>query len=362
MLVRFLFILLLLFAAYVAHAFSNPFPTSKSGSQIKPSYGFTYIFDDAVWYGLDTRASLIKLLDEFDFQWVRLPFFWDQMTDENGNLKLDDLIFAISEAQKRDVKVVIALGAKTPSYPEFHWPEKIASRVKFGETIGANHPIATDILEIDRKVVEQLAQFDNISHWQIENEPFLANINNIKIDKSLIAAEVRAVRTADSKRRPIILSHVGPATIDGRWRLLLDLLQPGDVLAVNAYFKTQGVYLLSFSLSGNRIDIRWPRWFTFPSQSWLFLSPNYKSIKEEVESKNIDFWVLEMQAEPYIRSLEDAKRSEFPFTAEDLAKADLLLRTRGVETIGFWGVHFWQYRESIGDKSWIRAVKEIVNR
>ena len=50
---------------------------------------------------------------------------------------------------------------------------------------------------------------------------------------------------------------------------LLDFLKPEDVLAVNAFFKTQGVNLLSFSLFGKQIDIAWPGGFTFPAQSWL---------------------------------------------------------------------------------------------
>ena len=362
MLLRFILVLLLVFVAYVAYAFANPFPISKSGSGIKPSYGFTYIFDDAGWYGLDPRESYIKLLDEFYFQWVRLPFFWDQMIDKNGNLKLDDLIFAISEAQKRDVQVIIALGVKTPSYPEFHWPGEIASKVKFGETIGASHPIAPDVLEMDRKVVEQLAQFDNISHWQIENEPFLANINNIKIDKSLIEAEIETVRSSDPKRRSIILNHVGPATVDRRWHSLLDFLKPEDVLAVNAFFKTQGVNLLSFSLFGKQIDIAWPRGFTFPAQSWLFLSPDYKLLREEVESRDIGFWVLEMQAEPYIRELNDADAGRFSFQAEDIKKADEFLRASGIDNIGLWGASFWLYRESIGDSSWMNEVKQLTLR
>lgn len=362
MIFRILFVFFLLLVIYISYAFANPFPIRKSGIETKPSYGFTYIFDDAGWYGLDPRESYMKLLDEFDFQWVRLPFFWDQMVDANGNLKLDDLIFAISEAQKRDVEVVIALGAKTPSYPEFHWPEEIASKVRFGEVIAASHPAASEILEIDGKVVRALASFDNISHWQVENEPYAANIRNLKIDKSLIEKEVEVVRSADPRARPIILNHVGPATVDRRWKPLLNLLKPDDILSVNAYFKTQGVYLLAFSFLGNQIEIRWPRWFTFPTQSWLFLSPDYKSIKEEAQSKNVGFWLLEMQAEPYIRTLDDANKKDFAFTPEDLSKADLLLRSQDVETIGLWGVHFWQYREKLGDSSWMSAAKKIVNQ
>ena len=81
-----------------------------------------------------------------------------------------------------------------------------------------------------------------------------------------------------------------------------------------------------------------------------------------MESRDIGFWVLEMQAEPYIRELNDADAGRFSFQAEDIKKADEFLRASGIDNIGLWGAHFWQYREKIGDKSWIRAVAEIVNQ
>lgn len=362
MVLRIIFIFILLLVAYIASAFANPFPAPKFLAETKPHYGFTYGFEDAGWYGLDPKKSYVRLLDEVDFDWVRLSFFWDEMTDEDGNLTLDDLVFAIEEAQKRDVKVVIALGAKTPSYPEFHWPKEVADKVKFGEVITASHPVAADILEIDKKVVERLAPYKNIAYWQVENEPYLANINNWKIDKSLLAAEAEVVRNADPPKRPVILNHVGPATVDSRYRDFYDILQPGDVLAVNSYFKTQGVYLISFEVFGKQVNIGWPRWLVLPVQSWLFLSPNYKGLEAEANEKGLDFWILEVQAEPYIRDLADAQGEDFSFTAEDLVKADAFIRSHGVNTIGFWGAPFWLYREQSGDESWMNAAKKIVNR
>lgn len=361
MVLRIIFISLLFLVVYVANAFANPFPTLKSGGEIRPSYGFTYGFEDAGWYSLDPKESYIKLLDEVNFEWVRLSFFWGEMTDKGGNLTLDDLVFAIEEAQKRDVKVVIALGAKTPSYPEFHWPKEVAAKVKFGDAITASHPVAADILEIDKKVVERLAPYKNIAYWQVENEPYLANINNWKIDKSLLTAEVKVVRNADPAKRPVILNHVGPATVDRRYKDFYDILQPRDILAVNSYFKTQGIYLISFKVLGKQINIGWPRWLVWPVQSWMFLSPDFRGLAAEANKKGLEFWLLEVQAEPYIRELADAQGEDLSFGAEDLVKADAFIRSHGVNTIGFWGAPFWLYREKLGDNSWMDAAKKIVN-
>lgn len=369
MYLRIFLIIFLLFVAYVAYAFANPIPLKKESQRVRETerqrgtktlYGVSYSFEQAGWYGLEARESYVALLEEIKFDWVRLPFFWDQMVSEDGELMVDDLKFAIEEADKRGVGVIIALGAKTPYYPEYKWPNEVAAKVKFGDTIDINHPAAADILQIDRALVEQLSVYDNIISWQIENEPYLASINNWKIDESLLVAEVKVVRGTDRFARPIILNHVGPATFDRRWQTLLNLLGPGDVLGVNAYFKTQGVDLLAFEIFDREVHIKWPKWFVFPTQSWLLLSPDYDQLKREAQAKGIDLWILEVQAEPYIREVNDARSDTFFYSTGDLVKADKFTRSWDVKSIGLWGAHFWQFREGIGDRSWMDTVKMII--
>lgn len=352
----FLFVLLIL---YILNAFVNPFPKKNSVYGFKPKYGVSYSFEQASWYGLDSRVAYVELLDSARFDWVRLPFFWDQMVDEKGEPKTDDLEFAITEAGKRNIKVVIALGAKTPYYPEYHLPKHISEQVAFGDTISASHQIADDIIVINRKLVTKLSKYENISHWQVENEPFLANINNLKIDIDLLSKEVDVARRNDIGGRPVILSHVGPAVFDREWKELVGLLKEGDVLGVNAYFKTQGVNLFSFSLFGRVLTVPWPEKLVWPVQSWHGFSPNYESIRSDLEKRGIELWVLEMQAEPYIRTREYADRDRFFLKPDDIVSADEFLKSSRIESVGLWGSPFWLYRDSIGDKSWLETVSHV---
>lgn len=358
---RLAFLFFVILVVYIVFAFLNPFPKKNTAYGFKPKYGVSYSFEQAAWFGLDSRAAFVRLLDTAHFDWVRLPFFWDQMTTVDGQLKIDDLEFAIIEAEKREVKVVIAMGAKVPYYPEYHLPQNIKLQLKFADTIGVTHAIADDLLEIDRKLVEKLSVYDNISHWQVENEPFLANVNNWKITPELVGREVEVVRSADPKKRPIILSHVGPAVFDRKWEKLEPFLKGGDVLGVNAYFKTQGINLFSLSLFGKVLAVSWPQSLVWPVQSWYGFSPNYAGLKKELGAKGIGLWIMEMQAEPYIRTFDDAKKSKYFYKPADIIKADEYLRSSRVENVGLWGAPFWLYREKIGDKSWLKAVSELVN-
>ncbi|KKR78371.1 MAG: hypothetical protein UU23_C0001G0135 [Candidatus Curtissbacteria bacterium GW2011_GWA1_40_9] len=363
MLKRSVILFFILIVLYVTNAFLFPFPKKNVPEGFRPQYGTSYSFEQASWYGYDGRTEFVNLLDEVKFSWVRLPFFWDEMVDLNGefNKNFEDLEFAIDEAGQRNVKVIVALGLKTPYYPEYHLPDVIEKQIKFGEKIDNHHPIANDVMSIDKKVVERLAKYENITHWQVENEPYLANINNWKIDKSLIRVEIDSIRSADRMQRPIILNHVGPAVFDHEWKNLIDFLGADDVFSVNAYFKTQGINLFSFSVFGREMRVAWPKILVWPVQSWYGFSPNFGFLGEQFKNNGRKFWVLEAQAEPYIRNIEDARRPNNYFRADDIIKVGMFLKSNRIEGVGFWGANYWIYRQSVGDDTWIEAVKSVVN-
>ncbi|OGD86078.1 hypothetical protein A2696_02640 [Candidatus Curtissbacteria bacterium RIFCSPHIGHO2_01_FULL_41_13] len=374
MLGRIFFILFLVLAVYIFNAFLNPIPRRNMVEGFRPLYGVSYSFEQAGWYGLDPKKSYVDLLDNLKVDWVRLPFFWDQMTlplrqsaDSEGqaewtfNKNFEDLKWAVSEADRRNIKVIIALGAKTPYFPEYHWPKEIASKVRFGEQITSSHPVASDILEIDKKVVGELSSYDNIIYWQVENEPLIGNVNKWKIDSSLIAKEVEIVKQADFKKRPVILNHAAVGFYDKSWQKLLPILQPNDVFAVNTFFKTKGTDLVTAKIFGREIHILWPNHLVWPVHSWFFLSPNYQAIKQKVEDMGLKFWVLEMQSEPYIKKLDEANDPILTFSPQDIELGDKFLRSYKIESIGLWGASFWQYRQKNGDSSWTEAVQSLIN-
>ncbi len=361
--VRISILLLCLLFFYVLNAFLNPFPTRSSPEGFSSKYGFSYSFSQAKWFGYDGRKEFVWLLDNYKFSWVRLTFFWDEMADDSGNLKIDDLTFAIGEAKKRNVDVIIALGAKVPYYPEYHLPSSEWAKVKFGERIGLNSRLAPDLLAVDKKLVDALWVYDNISYWQVENEPFLANVNNMKIMPDLLAAEVAAVRAADPLKRPIILNSDGPSFFNSQWKNVFDILKPGDVFGISTYFKIQGTNLFAFSAFGKNIKVPWPKPLSWPVQSWYFLSPDLNYVKNYAQGRGFDFWVLETQAEPYIRVIEDAGKNngDYEFKPGDIQRVANYFNSFRVSNVGLWGANFWLYKKSVGDFSWTNEVKQVVN-
>ncbi len=362
---RIIFALSVILILYISNAFLFPFPSRNLAEGFMPNYGFSYSFERAGWFGLDSKKAYVDLLESAHFKWVRLPFFWDTMVKRRGDTwvftgEFENLKFAIEEAKRHNVSVVVVLGAKTPYYPEFHMPQEEASKLKFGDIIDDKSPIVPDLLKVDEMVVSALSGYDNIIFWQVENEPLLANVNNWKIDKSLVLLEMQRVRKTDPYGRPIILNHVGPASVDRRWSKLTALLQTDDAFGVNAYFKTQGTYLFSLDFFGRTLRAPWPRSFSWPVQSWLFISPNFYNLIHDEELGGHDLWVLEMQAEPYIRVIADADREQ-AFKALDIGRANRYLVDSRVRYVGLWGAEFWEYRKSKGDLRWMDSVKAIVH-
>jgi len=69
-----------------------------------------------------------------------------------------------------------------------------------------------------------------------------------------------------------------------------------------------------------------------------------------------------MQAEPYIKKIEQAQDPLLTYTPDDMIAADKFLKSFRIENVGLWGIHFWQYREQKGDRTWIETAKTIVNK
>src|SRR3990167_3450366 len=90
--------------------------------------------------------------------------------------------------------------------------------------------------------------------------------------------------------------------------------------------------------------------------------PDFEGIKKEAAKSGVDVWVLEMQAEPYIRDVSDGRKKEFSFDAADLKKAHNYISNEKIKAIGFWGAPFWLFIEGLGDPSWLDLVGEIVGR
>lgn len=325
-------------------------------------YGFSfnpYVFEQL---GLNWHSAYLKLIDSFDWEWVRLSFYWNKMVDENNVLKLDDLWFQINEAEKRNINVVLVVGVKAPFYPEVYAPAELTKHFTLGENIKADSPTGKTILKVESELVPIIATSSAITYWQVENEPFAGPVNNWQIDISLLEEEMKLVRRLDPMNRPIILTHPAPYPFDSNWKKLLNLLKSGDVLGVNYFPKTRTPDIINFNLFGKHLKVKWPEFVNIPTYIWGPFSPDFKKVAKIVSNNGNKLWVMEMQAEPYLTKFNEVKGKIFVFQPEDIVKSDNQIRKSGINHIGLWGAHWWLLTAERGDSSWIEAVQQIVGK
>ncbi|MCK5332713.1 cellulase family glycosylhydrolase [Candidatus Parcubacteria bacterium] len=166
---------------------------------MKVAYGVTFSKAFAQHLGLDWKETYLALLDDAGAKKVRLPSYWSEIENERGTYFFQDLDWQISEAEKRGVAVVLALGQKQPRWPECHipvWAENLSEAERQDE-----------LIKSIVKIVNRYKDKKNITAWQIENEPFLPYGECPKFDKKFLDREIAEVKKIDD--RLIIISDSG---------------------------------------------------------------------------------------------------------------------------------------------------------
>ncbi len=200
-----IFILILAGVFLLAWVFSWFAPKAS-----KIEYGVTFSAPYARSLGLDPKQGYLAILDELKPKYVRLSAYWNEVEkikDEFGFLtdKEDDLHFQISEAAKRKVKIVVAVGRRLPRWPECHdpaWLDGLGSR-----------EIENEQLSYVEAVVSKYQEERQIIAWQVENEPFLSTFGICpKLGTSFLDSEIALVKKLDPSR-PVIITDSGELSL-----------------------------------------------------------------------------------------------------------------------------------------------------
>ncbi|MFH1565626.1 MAG: hypothetical protein ABIB98_00290 [bacterium] len=290
-------------------------------------YGVTFSQKYAKELNLDWKETYLNILDGLKVKNLRLLAYWDDIEKEKGVYDFSDIDFMLSEAEKRNVSVILALGRKLPRWPECFEP-------KWAKEKGEEY-IKTRLLILIPKEVEHLKKYKSIKYWQVENEPFFPfGICSFMLDHEFVRKEVDMVRSIDT--RPILVSDSGEG---GTWIFSYSL---ADYLAISMYRKVW----LSF-------------WGYF---SWPFPAPSYK-IKAALLNIPIEkIFNTELQAEPWSnKPIIEATNEELEktMTHQDFIKTIEYAKQTGITKTYFWGVEWWYYQKQNGDPFYWNTAKNI---
>jgi hypothetical protein len=299
---------------------------------LMPKWGTTFSHRFAESLGLDVEKAFHEVLD-LHFDVIRLCVYWDEVQPDREKYLFENILSLLKTCEQRDQQVVLALGMKTPRWPEFYIPTWLPQ--------DPADPQVTEALEkFLKKTVKTLSAFHCISTWQIENEPLdPSGPNNWTIPLASLKQEIKIVQEIDT--RPILVTAWGNDL--RRRNLLPELGRCGDIVGIDLYGH-QHVFSTPF---GSR--------YGGPRDSY----PQITSLLETYCGERR--WITELQAEPWEK--DDAHfRSDKPKSMNVEILRDHIENALKipVETVLFWGVEYWLWRAKNGDQSFLDFMQSFL--
>lgn len=286
------------------------FPVSLPNE--KPNLGVTFSDRYARDIGLDWKKAYLAALDDLKVKNMRLAAYWDLIEKEEGKYDFSDLDWQLEEAQKRNVKVVLAVGQKVPRWPECHLPQWAKDN---------DEKRKERLIMFIETVVARYKDKDMVDIWQVENEPFLRFGICPALDTDLLDREIATVRRIDPDKG-VMLTDSGELSIWYR------AAKRGDYFGTTMY---RDVYTEKYG------------YWKYP------VGPNFFKLKKAfiglfAKQKNVS--VIELQGEPWLAgwtigfSLEEQFKS---MNAEKLKDNIEFARKTGIKDIYVWGVEWWYW-------------------
>lgn len=282
------------------------------GENVDSKLGVTFSKRYAEDIGLNWQEAYLAMLDDLGIKKIRIPVYWDLVEPKEGVYDFTDLDWQLAEAQKRQAEIILAVGQKTPRWPECFIPAYLKNDdIKRKE----------ELIAFENVVVERYKNNPALKYWQIENEPFLKFGECPDLDVALLDREIATVRKADTTHK-IIITDSGELSFWTRAEKRADIF--GTTMYRTIYSAKYGFYTYPIG----------PRFFQF----------KYWMNRILVGQKNAI--VIELQAEPWISGWTTGQPLEKQFesmNAQRLKENVSFARQVGFPEIYLWGVEWWYW-------------------
>jgi len=285
------------------------FPASER--QNKASLGITFSYRYAGEIGLDWREAYLDILDDLGVKKVRLPVYWDNVEESQGEYNFSKIDWQLEEARKRGVEIILVVGQKVPRWPECFIPSWVEN----------DEMRKIELLKFIEKTVERYKNNETVKYWQVENEPFLKFGICPEIDANLLDTEIALVRRLDKSKKIMV-------TDSGELSLWLQAAKRADVFGTTMYREV--------------VTEEYGQWKYPIGPRFFHLKKGLISI---LENQN-NAVVIELQAEPWIAGwttsfpLSDQFQS---MNEEKLQDNVQFAKDADFSEIYLWGAEWWYW-------------------
>lgn len=304
--------------------------TAKQAEKIK--WGVDFSIRQAEDFGLNWKETFLAILDDLGVKNLRVSAHWDLIESKEGTYDFSDLDWMIDEAGKRNVEIILAMGTKTPRWPECHIPQ-------WAEGLKQNEQ-QKKILNLEKEIILKYQKTKNIKYWQVENEPFFPFGKCPMVSPAFVKEEVSLVKSVDSFNHPVVISDSGEGSL---WFATAGI---GDIVGITTYRR----------IWFKEIDA----YFNFPLPP-IFYSRRAQLIDKLFGKKVIN---VELQAEPWCQTplwqctFEEQNKT---MNLEQFKKNVEFARKTGIDEFYLWGVEWWYWlkTDKQDDAIWQEASKVI---
>lgn len=186
-------------------------------------WGVNFSQERAERFGLNWKEVFLAILDDLGAKNIKIAASWDYIEGgKKGSYYFDDLDWQMQKAQDAGAKVILAIGRKTPGWPECHLPKWAKNKSKEEQQ--------SAILDLLKNIAERYKNSSALKYWQVENEPFFAFGDCSWRDDNFLKKEIALVKSIDPSR-PIIISDSGELSL---W---IHASYYGDIVSATLYRK-----------------------------------------------------------------------------------------------------------------------------
>lgn len=297
----------------------------------KIEYGVTFTKFFADELGIDWIDAYQATLDDLQVRRLRLAAHWPMIEPERDVYDFSDLDYQITEASKRDAKIILGVGRRLPRWPECHTPHWVGYMSWEEQKM--------EIRQYITAVVERYKDEPAITYWQVENEPYLAAFAGHicgPLDEAFLAEEVALVQQLDPDT-PVLVTDSGNL---GLWWKPYRL---GDAFGTSLY-----IYFWNPDIG--QFKTKWPAAFYRIKANLVSLF----SVKP--------IFLIELSAEPWLVEPVTAVDVETQLMRMDVGKFKEIIEYAQLTHFQeqyLWGVEWWWWMKQHGHPEFWEYAKTI---
>jgi len=303
---------------------------SKSKQEKNMIYGASFNIEYANYLGLDPKLAFNKILGEWNFKYLRLSAQWDLIEKNKGEYDFSELDWMMDSAAKKNAKVILVVGHRTPRWPECHYPKWIDPATYAGR--------GPELLRFMELTVARYKGHPALEVWQVENEPFLPFGDCDLVTAAQLDEELALVKKLDPLH-PTMVTDSGELSLWRRTAKRADLF--GTTLYRVVWSKTLGYWSYKWILPP----------FVYQAKLWL----NGRDISTA--------YISELQAEPWIpnaKLMETSLAEQFKSMSLKQLKENINFAAKtNMPRAYLWGAEWWYWLESHGAPEFSEYIKTL---